>query len=373
MTETFQVRDVYNPRVVDDFAKRLHAVWPEFNKKRFSKKINPKLADLSYSERRNLIVDILVEELPADYPIAIDILLRAQLPPYAGEELESTNDRFIVNCETGYVARRGLDHFDLSMAALREMTMRFTSEWGIRPFIIQYPKKSVTLLKKWAKDKNPHVRRLVSEGSRPALPWGKKLQQFVDDPMPTLALLELLKKDSSEYVRRSVANHLNDHTKNHPDLIVETLSRWKSADSSKNTMRMIRHAVRTLVKNGHPGALELLGFKKGAKVKVEQLEAPDKIAIGDAFHFSFQLHSTGKKMQPVVIDYVLYFQKKDGSLAPKVFKMTTKDLEPGAVLPLKKKHSFKIISTRKYHPGAHALSVQVNGEELAKVDFVLVE
>ena len=131
----------------------------------------------------------------------------------------------------------------------------------MRAFFLKYPEKTLAIFKKWAKDKNPHVRRLVSEGSRPYLPWGKKLPQFEKDPSPTLALLELLKNDSSEYVRKSVANHLNDHAKKHPDLVVDTLKRWDAELSAKESKRMIKHALRTLLKQRHSGALDVLGFK----------------------------------------------------------------------------------------------------------------
>lgn len=372
MAETFQIRDVFNPKVVTAMAQRFHVADNNFDKIGFIKFINPKLADLTYSERLQLIVEGQEKFLPNDFPKAAQLIIDSLLPPYGSDELEETNDRFIVATKAAYIGKNGLGHFDISMKALYEITKRMSSEWGVRPFFIKYPERTLIQFKEWANDENPHVRRLVSEGSRPYLPWGKKLPQFEKDPTPTLALLELLKNDSSEYVRRSVANHLNDHSKKHADLVVATLKQWQATTKDKDELRMIKHALRTLLKKGHAGALEILGYKRGAKVTVQQLSANKKVKIGEYLNFDFTLHSTGKTKQPLMIDYVIYYQKANGELAPKVFKMTTKELAAGASLTLKKRQSFKVISTRKFHLGQHQLAIQVNGEELAKVEFELV-
>ncbi|MEM6319988.1 MAG: DNA alkylation repair protein [Bacteroidota bacterium] len=371
MPDTFQIRDVFNPKVVTALAERLKKADTTFNQQGFVDFILPKLPDLTYSERLNCITEALEKCLPEDYPIAVKILLDSLLPPYETDELESSYDRFIVVTKAAYVANNGLQHYDLSMQALYEITQRMTAEWGIRPFLIEYPEKTLAILAKWAKDENPHVRRLVSEGSRPYLPWGKKLPYFEKQPQLTLDLLELLKDDDSEYVRRSVANHLNDHAKKHGDLVVETLKRWQSEGTNKDKNRMIKHALRTLLKRGHPGALEILGYKKGAKVVVENFQIDKEITVGEQLNFSFDVRSTAEVTQPLMIDYVIYYQKANGGLAPKVFKLTTKNLAAGATLSFQKKQSFKVITTRKFHLGLHQLAIQVNGAELAKMDFML--
>lgn len=372
MAETFQVRDYFHPKAVNDLSDRIKKVYPIFDKEGFRNFINPKLPSLTYSERLNLIVEAQEKFLPKDFSKAAEIVVQSLLGAYGSDELDGAMTRFIVCTKAVYISNNGLDHFDISMNALYEITKRLTAEWGVRAFFIKYPEKTLAIFKKWAKDKDPHVRRLVSEGSRPYLPWGKKLVQFEKDPKPTLELLELLKNDPSEYVRRSVANHLNDHAKKHPDLVVDTLKRWQSESSDKNRMRLIKHATRTLLKQGHAGALELLGYKKGAKVTVKNLVGDKKVKVGEYLNFSFDLQSIGKKKQPLMIDYVIYYQKKDGSLSPKVFKLTTKDLGAGVELSFTKKQSFKVITTRKFHLGLHRLAIQVNGEELAIVDFELI-
>ena len=372
MAETFQVRDLFNPTVVTAMGERFQKVATNFDLAGFTSFINPKLSALTYSERLALITEGQEKYLPDHFPTAAKLIVDSLLPAYESDEFENANDRFIIATKAAYIAKNGLDHFDISMNALYEITKRMSSEWGVRPFFIKYPEKTLAVFKKWATDDNPHVRRLVSEGSRPYLPWGKKLAQFEKDPTSTLALLEYLKNDPSEYVRRSVANHLNDHAKKHADLVVKTLKRWQSETSDKDELRMIKHALRTLLKKGHAGALEILGYKKGAKVQVNKLMADKKVTVGNYLNFSFDLESTGKTTQPLMIDYVIYYRKANGTLAPKVFKMTSKDLVAGANLSLKKRQSFKVISTRKFHLGKHQLAIQVNGEELAKIDFELL-
>ncbi len=372
MAETFQVRDLFNPTAVTAMGERFQKIDANFDLTGFTTFINPKLSALTYSERLQLITEGQEKYLPNHFPTAAKLIVDSLIPAYESDEFEDANNRFIVATKAAYIAQNGLEHFDISMNALYEITKRMSSEWGVRPFFIKYPEKTLAVFKKWATDDNPHVRRLVSEGSRPYLPWGKKLAQFEKDPTPTLALLEYLKNDPSEYVRRSVANHLNDHSKKHADLVVKTLKRWQSATSNKNELRMIKHALRTLLKKGHTGALDILGYKKGAKVKVNQLVADKKVNVGDYLNFSFEVQSTGKTTQPLMIDYVIYYQKAHGELAPKVFKMTTKDVVAGASLSLKKRQSFKVITTRKFHLGKHQLAIQINGEELAKIDFELL-
>lgn len=225
MTGKFQVRDVFNERVVDQLAADLKRAWPGFDANGFSRTINSRLKSFSFSERAALILDSLWEFLPKDYPHALKIILKS-LPPEL-ENREITNyDRFIIMPLNDYVAKYGLEHYDLSMQALYELTKRFTAEGAIRAFILSEPKKTLAILSRWAEDKNCHVRRLASEGTRPRLPWTMQLKPFINDPRPVLTLLEKLKTDPELMVRRSVANNLNDIAKDNPDLVVATLKRW---------------------------------------------------------------------------------------------------------------------------------------------------
>ncbi len=372
MPETFQIRDVFNPRVITRLAEDLHQRWPGFPTEAFLRMVLPRLSEMTYSERSKAITHALKAHLPEDFPTAAALLVDALPSPLEGEE-ENTYDRFIIAPQTAYISRYGMDHFEVSIQALYEMTKRFTAEWDIRHFIDRYPEKTLAVLAVWAEDENLHVRRLVSEGSRPRLPWGTRLQRFIADPRPAIALLEKLKTDPSLYVRRSVANHLNDIAKDHPDLLVNTLGRWKNEHTSPELDWLVKHALRTLVKDGHPGALSLLGFQKGALASIENFRIePESIPIGETLTFSFRLISNGSAPQQMVVDYIVYFMKANGTLAPKVFKLTTVALAAGEGKNIEKRHSFRKITTREYYPGEHRLAIQVNGETLDHKSFLLL-
>lgn len=364
------VRDVFNPKSIGGLAKGIQQAHGDFNADAFTKEIVDQLGELSYSERIELITGTLEAYLPSDPAISIDILIRA-LPPEMPSSGEASFRGFIIVTLTRYVSRNGLEHFDLSMRALYEMTKRFTAEWDIRPFIVKYPEQTLKLLKDWLTDPNMHVRRLVSEGTRTRLPWGMRLKMFIDDPYPVLDLLEYLKDDPELYVRRSVANNLNDIAKDHPELVVETLTRWQQ-NASEGTQWVIKHATRTLIKDGHNEALALLGFDPNVKAELRDLKLnTDLIHMGDTLEFSATLSLQEKAAKDLVVDYVIYFMKANGKLAPKVFKLKTLKAKPGEPIQLSKRHAIKPITTRKYYAGKHELGILVNGREMARTLFQL--
>jgi 3-methyladenine DNA glycosylase AlkC len=370
MQEGFQLRDVFNPAGVNKLAAAIHQTWPEFDAAGFSADINAQLAPLNFGARNNLIRDKLWDYLPKHFPTAGQILIDSLGPELMVEELTGF-DGFMVMPQCDFVAKYGLEYYDLSMKALYEMTKRFTAEGAIRPFIEKYTDQTLTLLQTWAHDLNCHVRRLVSEGTRPRLPLAPRLSQFVKDPRPVLKLLENLKADPILLVRRSVANNLNDIAKDNPDLVVATLCEWqKSPDPG--TQWIIGHASRTLVKQGHPEALALLGYPAGPALQVQNLKLEKPVVhLGEHLNFSFDIRSEADQLQNLMIDYVVYFMKANGKQAPKVFKMAKKRLKPGETLSLAKKHPFKPISTRVYYPGEHRLGIQINGQVLAEAEFRL--
>ncbi len=370
MEQNFQVRDVFNENVVDRLAENLARVWRGFDARAFRQSIQPKLKSLTFSERNILIRDSLWEHLPKDYPLALQVILKA-LPPELPNCEVTGYDGFIVLPQNEFVAKYGLDYYDLSIQALYKMTKRFTAEGAIRPFLQKYPEQTLAILSEWAEDDNCHVRRLVSEGTRPRLPWTMQLKQFIDDPRPVLQLLEKLKTDPELMVRRSVANNLNDIAKDHPDFVVKTLKRWKKLDD-EGTQWLIRHAARTLVKQGNKDVLAVLGFdsKIGITVSKIQLNRPI-VKMGGDLNFSFEIKSKSKQAQNLVIDYIIHHVKANGKLAPKVFKLTKKTLKAGETLQITKRHAFRPISTRKYYSGKHVLEIQVNGTKYGKVEFEL--
>lgn len=260
-----------------------------------------------------------------------------------------------------YITKYGLDHFDHAMRLQYELTKRFTAEFSIRAYIDKYPAETYARLTQWATDPNHHVRRLVSEGTRPRLPWAPRLRAYQKDPRPVIALLELLKDDPELYVRRSVANNLNDIAKDHPDLAVEVCRRWMQGASPERQW-IIQHALRSLVKQGHSGALELLGVGAKPKIAVSAAKFTPKAAqIGGSVRFEFHLTSTSAKPQSLQIDYRVHFVKANGKTGPKVFKLKRLDLPPRATVTLNGRVSFAPMTTRKPYPDIHVFEAVVNG------------
>lgn len=374
MEEKLLFRDVYNPGLVARMAANIQAVYPEFDATSFQQTVNPKLPDLSLTERANLLMEQLYAHLPKDYPTAISILLRAMGQELQGDKLEGL-DGFYYLPFCNYVSTYGLaeEQYEVSLHALYELTKRFTAEGAIRPFLRQYTERTLARLHEWVTDENLHVRRLVSEGTRTRLPWSGRLKMFQEDPTPVIALLEKLKTDPELYVRRSVANNLNDIAKDHPDVVIKTLTSWKKVDHP-GTQWIISHALRSLIKDGHAEALHLLGYGQQPQVRVQNFRLDvDAIKLGTDFYFHFDVQSQADEPQQLMIDYIVHFVKSNGKRAPKVFKLSKKELLPGETLSFSKKQSFKPITTRKYYPGIHAIQIQVNGQPLDSLEFLVEE
>ncbi len=366
----FEFRTVFNMQKVKDLADRISSVDTNFDKDKFTGEIAKSIDTLSYKDRMVLITSKLELFLPKDYKESVAILIKS-LP----KELK-TNDltgfeNFIILALTHFVARNGLEYFDISTNALYEMTKRFTAEGDIRPFIEKYPTKMLALLADWAKDENVHVRRLVSEGSRPRLPLGSRLQQFVKDPLPVIELLDLLKEDKELYVRRSVANNLNDISKDNPAIVCDTLLRWNNQIKTEEMKWLTSHALRTLIKQGYPAALELVGIKP-AKFRIDNFKLIPQIKIGDDQLFSFDITNLGQSAD-FLIDFIVDFKKANGKNSPKVFKLKKVQIDSGSCVNIGKKYSFAIRTTRKLYPGTHFLSLKVNGQVWGKEKFELLE
>ncbi|MEW8479821.1 MAG: DNA alkylation repair protein [Candidatus Thiodiazotropha endolucinida] len=375
MPELF--RNYISDKSVNELAGRIETVFSKFESELFCRMILPFPEEMSLTDRLNLVSTTLDTFLPKEFDKATSILVDSLGPELddqsddpVSKEYESSNG-FIVIALTEFISRNGIEHFDISMNALKEMTKRFSSEGSIRKFIVQHEEKTLKLYREWANDGNVHVRRLVSESTRPRLPWAQQLPRFIEDPRPVLALLELLKNDKHLYVRRSVANNLNDMAKDNPHLVIETLRRWKK-DSSKEMTWLIKHALRTLEKQGNPEALELLGYSHEIDISVDSfLVKSDTISIGSELLFSLELSSKKKDTQKLLIDYVIYHQKANKTLTPKVFKWTKKTISSRKSLSISKKHLFKEITTRKYYAGAHEIHIQINGNDVAQLPFIL--
>jgi 3-methyladenine DNA glycosylase AlkC len=255
------------------------------------------------------------------------------------------------------------------MPALAFFTQFGSSEFAVRPFIARDPARAMAILATWAEDPNHHVRRLASEGCRPSLPWGMALPMFQQDPTPVLPILEKLKDDESEYVRKSVANNLNAISKDHPDLALDTAERWYG--HSPRTDWIVRHALRTLLKSGNGRALLLFGVAEQGRARVEKL-ALDRatLSIGEELHYQFTLHVDGEEPCPVRLELAVDYVKGRGQLSRKVFGIREDRFAPGSHL-ISRKFSFVDRSTRQHHPGRHHLTIVVNGVEMAKASVEL--
>ncbi len=362
-------KNFINAAVVRTLAKLVKAAYPEFDDRRFQKHCLATLDDLELKQRAIHIGETLWSELPNDPSRAIEIVRQAILPVPILKEDDSF-DGWLFMPLNSLLTAHGLEAVDASLKLVPEVTKRFTAEFGIRVFLIHKPKKILSHLKRWAKDKDPNLRRLVSEGTRPRLPWGEQIAAFVADPSPILPLLELLKDDPSEYVRRSVANNLNDISKDNPELMLDVVENWLQ-DADQNRRQLLKHACRSLIKQGHPRCLQLLGYGK-PKLKVSAFTAtPSAIQLGEKLVLSLELESTANKPQDLIVDYRFHLVKANGQTAPKVFKGNNLTLGPKAKKPLKKGFHLKPISTRKYYTGEHTVELLINGQSLSSATFQL--
>lgn len=364
------LKEFYSFSNVKRLSKALKQGWKDFPEKTFLNGLEKQLTPLELKERLHLLTDRLIELLPADYPTKVRIVLSS----LAQNEADEVGVRgFLVWPLSNLISREGLHHPELSLKALKEITSRFTSEFDVRPFLELHQELTLHHLRRWAKDPDPHVRRWVSEGTRPLLPWGSRLRGFQQKPEITRDLLEALMLDESEYVRKSVANHLNDHSKSHPEWTLQFLHQWqKKHPDHPGVTWIVRHASRSLIKQGHPQALKLLGFVGNKNIKVELVSlTPRKVVLGGALQVRVQLKNTAKRPQAVMLDYVIFHKKAAGHATPKVFKGRVKTLAPGETWVVDLKHPMRPITTRKYFAGLHEFAWQVNGVQGPRQKFQL--
>lgn len=346
------------PRAI---AAMISAVHPSFNRTAFVSDVLDGYDALALMPRGKKIAQALRRHLPDDYAHALAILLDS-LDQAHGRDPGQSLASFLYLPHTLFVAEFGLAHFELSMRAQHALTQRFTAEFSIRPFIEHHPEATLRQLQAWACDPSAHVRRLVSEGTRPRLPWAPRLRRFQVDPAPVLALLELLKDDPELYVRRSVANNLNDIGKDHPDVLVRTAQAWLQ-DASAQRAWIVGHALRSAVKRGESGALQVLGFGQTPRVSVTKAQISPRLAVtGGAVQIEFEVSNCHTSAQSVLVDFCVHYVKANGQTRAKVFKLKTLQLAPGQTAPLAKKLSLAQMSTRKHYPGLHKVDVILNGQ-----------
>lgn len=367
-------KTAFSPLLVATLTRHLSRHHAGFDANAFQAAILPRLDTLELKARAQLIADALHQTLPRD-PGERAGVLRAILHPDPLDHANQQSDAVGI-CGWGVlpltmvVGQHGIADFDRSMALLAEMTKRFSSEFGIRHFLIADQSRALRILESWLDDPNRHVRRLISEGTRPRLPWAMQLRSLLADPSPVLPLLTRLRDDPEPYVRRSVGNHLNDISKDHPGLVTDIARDWMKG-AGKSRQALIRHACRSLIKQGDAAALAVFGREK-PQLAISALGlSSNMVRMGDALDLTAELRSTSGTEQHLTIDYVLHFRKADGRLSPKVFKGGNLTLGPGEVHVFRRTHRFREVTTRRHYSGTQALCLRINGVDTDPAEFHL--
>lgn len=354
------LKNFFDAKVVRAIGKQLAVGYPNLDLSKFSKRCLAGLDELELLARGWHIAEVMRQMLPQDFPSAATILTGGLGAPLAGDTGNGMAPfRYLPHMS--YISKYGVEHLEESLAALHALTQHFTAEYAIRTFIERYPEATYARLQTWASDPSVHVRRLVSEGSRPRLPWAGRLKAYQRAPAPVIALLELLKDDPERYVQRSVANNLNDITKDHPDVALAVCKSWLEEPTLARRW-IVGHALRGLVKQGHPGALALLGVGEKPSVKVLSKQLPERARIGETVTFGCELVSTSTDAQTLQVDFRVHFVKANGNPQPKVFKLRRIELAPKTRTALRGTISFRVHTTRKPHPGAHLVELSINGQ-----------
>ena len=357
-----------NGTLIERLADETARGWASFDRAGFVEGANRGLESLELKGRVDHVTRVWRRHLPDDYREALAIVLRS-LPPEFDSESGWGDVVFYSWLHSHFVQVFGLDHPTESLEAMVEITKRGSCEFAVRPYLVRHTKLTRTFLKRHVKHPSPHVRRWISEGTRPRLPWGERLTSLVIDPSPNIPLLQALRRDSSEYVRTSVANHVGDIAKDHPRLAVELVGKWQ-AEGFAQAEWIARRALRHLVKQGDAGALGALGFAQGTSARISGLAVDRKsVSMGQEQVIRFTLN--GEKRERLSIDYAVDYRNAKGGVNRKVFKLSVKSIAEREVLHFEKKHRFKPVSIRRLFPGEHAVTILINGLELGTARFTL--
>ncbi len=361
------LKHLLNDTVPPRIAAMVRRAWRKFDTTAFLQQVQPGYGSLELMARGQRIAQALQAHLPQDVPRALGVLVDSMDPPMGLDAVgePDAGDRpysaFLYLPHSIYIGTHGLPHFEAAMAAQHALTQCFTAEFSIRPYLLHHQGATLARLRDWAQDDSAHVRRLVSEGTRPRLPWAPRLPAFQNNPQLALPLLDALKDDPSSYVRRSVANHLGDIAKDHPDLAVGTARTWlQGAPAPREAL--VRHGLRFLIKRGDVGALDALGVGHAVALDVRAARVvPARARIGDKVRIEAELHNPTSQPQRVLADLKVHYVKAHGGAAPKVFKLQTLDIAPGATVAVGKTLSLQQMTTRTHYPGAHQVELVLNG------------
>ncbi len=374
MNKTPLKDQLFNVRAVTKIAREIKLVYKDFDDTRFVNEVVKKFPELELKQRIAWIAQMLHEYLPSDYPKALKILIDSLPPPNDPSKTDNDFGDFIYAPHGEFVAQYGCGatHLKVSIDALYQLTQRFSMEDPIRRFINTFPSETYTAIERWSHDSHYHVRRLCSEGTRPRLPWSRAITTPIDWAMP---ILDELMADPTRFVTRSVANHLNDIAKVQPDLAIDALRRWKLSGKQhgKEMDFIVRHALRGLIKQGHPAALGLIGVVYDTNVSMVDFHIQDnRLTLGESLTFALSLKASAD--ETLIIDYVIWFQNKRAQMrSRKVYKLKELLVRKDQVVHVQKSHPLRAnMTTRSLYRGEHKIEIQVNGQILAELPFWLM-
>lgn len=372
------LKHLLNDGVPPRIAAMIKRVWRGFDTAAFLRQVEPGYDRLELMQRGQRVAEALADHLPDDVPRALGLLVDSMDPPMGldAQGEPDAGDRpysaFLYLPHSLFMGRHGLAHFEQAMRAQHALTQRFTAEFSLRPYLMHHREATLARLHDWAQDESAHVRRAASEATRARLPWAPRLPAFQRDPSLALPLLDALKDDPSSYVRRSVANHLGDIAKDHPNLATDTARAWLR-DATSQRQALVRHGLRYLVKQGHAGALAALGLGHAVTLVVQAVRlTPQRPEIGGKLRIEAELHNPEPRSQRVLADLEVGYVKAHGQTATKVFKLATLDIDPGQTVALGKTLSLAQMSTRTHYPGRHSVALLLNGRSQPLGHFDLI-
>ncbi len=362
--ETKQLKDFYNRRFIEDLAAAIACEYSGFESDKFILSVlNDEWGEFELKQRMFHITKNIHKYLPDDYKRAIEILWNVP-----EKLINHKMSGFLLMFFPDFVEKYGLNDWDLSMKALEHFTKTSSSEFAVRPFIMKDKEKMMRQMLKWSMNDNYHVRRLSSEGCRPRLPWACALPEFKESPSLIIPILENLKDDGEDYVRKSVANNLNDISKDNPDIVIDISKKWYGRN--KFTDRVIKHACRTMLKQGRNDVMSIFGFEKVKAVSSYISVIPNKVKIGNDAVIKAKVDFGAKRIKKLRLEYIIHYVKKDGGYSKKVFQIAEKENILGEI-NITKKHGFAQMSTRKHYKGKHKIELVINGDISVGCDFIL--
>lgn len=351
---------IYNQTFFQTYSRALSAVIPDFDQSSFLAAFNtPHWESLELKQRMAYLAHITSKLLPSSFAEKVTAII-SLIGHLKTSGIRDQNLEYIFLADI--ITEHGLEDLETSISAIEKITQFVSFEFAGRAFIIHHPKEMMRQMLRWTSHKNENVRRFTSEGCRPRLPWGTKLVMFIKDPLPCIAILEKLIHDPSAYVRKSVANHLNDISKDHPELVVKFVKKWKG--TSDNADWIVRHGSRTLLKNGNVEILSIFGTSKDIAFSIDDFKLEHKqLKQNELLPFTFSLTNLSQEQATFRIEYNIWYVKAGGQYSKKIFKIAEKNIPAQAKVTFLKSHKFQDLTTRRHYSGTHKVSIVINGNE----------